>query len=125
MDHRRGTDKTKWARILQQLKRSWIDVVVLMTMFGLSFMLPDTQEEAQRAGSQLNLLALFITKTNSILWPWLIVDIVRKWKWPYLDLQQLVTGKDREGNDIRYAWAGIFFLLGIYYVVIFAFATGG
>lgn len=112
-------------RFITQFKRLWIDITVLVVMFVLSFFLPDTEEEAKLAGSQLNLLALFITKTNSILWPWLLVDVVRRWKWPYLDLQCLVRGRDNEGNEIKYAQAGVFFLCVIYFVVIYAFATGG
>lgn len=116
MDYRRKSDLKVHTRITDMLKRIWIDIFVLLTMFGLSFLLPDTPEEAKRAGSQLNLMAMFITKTNSILWPWLITDVVRKWKYPYLDLQKMV----KEGQ-----WSGVVFLTVIYFVVIYAFAVGG
>jgi hypothetical protein len=116
VEYRRDEDKLIGARILNSFKRVWIDLLVLSVMFGLSFMLPDTPDEAKRAGSQLNLLALFITKTNSILWGWLIIDVVRKWKWPYLDIQIMLQEKN---------YAGVYFLLGIYMVVIYSFAVGG
>jgi hypothetical protein len=125
MEFKREADRKMKMRFFNAAKRIWIDVLVLLLMFGLSFLLPDTPDEASKAGSQLNLMALFITKTNSILWPWLIVDIVRKWKWPYLDLQCLINGRDREGNEIKHATWGIAFLMVIYYVVIYAFAVGG
>lgn len=117
MMNRRSTDRIGVrAKALESFKRVWIDITVLLMMFGLSFLLPDTPEEARKAGSQLNLLALFITKSNSILWPWLLVDVVRKWKWPYLDLQKMILEKD---------YAGVYFLIAIYVVVIYSFAVGG
>lgn len=123
---KRLPDKLPWrTRFITQLKRLWIDIVVLSIMFGLSFLLPDTEEEARKAGSQMNLLALFITKTNSVLWPWLLVDVVRRWKWPYLDLHCLISGKDNQGNEVKNAQGGIVFLCVIYAVVIYCFAKGG
>lgn len=114
-----------WGKFFTQLKRLWIDLTILAVMFGLTFFLPATEEEAKRAGSQLNLMALGITKTIGVLWPLVFVDIMRRWKWPYLDLQCLIMGKDIQGNEIKYAQAGIFFLGAIYVVVIYSFAKGG
>lgn len=116
MEQRRREDKLILRKMAGRVKRVWIDIVVLAVMFSLTYLLPSNAEQAAGAGPRLNLLALFITKTNSVLWGWLIVDIVRKWKWPYMDLQSLI-----EGNR----WHGVIFLLGIYIVVIYSFAVGG
>lgn len=125
MELKQFTGQPLRERVFSQLKRLWIDLTILAIMFGLSFLLPDTEEEAKRASSQMNLLALNITKTMGVLWPLVFVDIMRRWKWPYLDLQCLIMGKDNQGNEIKYAQAGIFFLCAIYVVIIYSFAKGG
>jgi len=127
MYQRRTGDRngSKWSNVVSQFRRFWLDILIILVIFGLSFLLPDTPEEAKVAGSQKNLLALFITKGLSVLFAWLLVDSGRKIKWPYLDLQRLVDGKDEDGNEIKNATMGIFFLSVIYAVVIYSFAVGG
>lgn len=99
-----------------RFKRVWIDLLILSVMFGATFLLPSTPEQAEETGPRMNLLALFITKTNSVLWGWILVDIIRKWAWPYLDLRKLIEEENMSGT---------IFILGIYIVVIYSFAVGG
>ena len=88
----------------------------MAVMYVFSLWLPNTPEEAAQAGPHLNLMALFITKTNSVLFPLLIIDLVRRWQFPYLDLSRLVE----DGN-----MPGVLFLSVIYGVFVYAFAVGG
>jgi hypothetical protein len=103
-------------KVAIKAKRIWIEIVIMLVMFSLSFLLPATKDEAEQAGSLTNLLALFVVKTNSALWGLLLVDLFRKWKWQYLDLKVMVE---------RGQWSGVLFLLGIYVIVIYAMAAGG
>lgn len=98
------------------IKRVWIDILILAAMLGLSFLLPSNQYEASQAGSKLNLLAIFISKTNSVILPLMIVDLLRRWKWPYLDLHVMLNDRN---------WAGVMFLAIIYAVVVYSYAVGG
>jgi hypothetical protein len=116
MRYKREEDKKTYMRVWNRFKRLWVDIVVLCVMFGLSFLLPNTPEEAAHSTAQMNLLALFITKTNAILWAWLLVDFARTWKYPYIDLQVYIDDRN---------WAGVVFLSTIYFVVIYAMAVGG
>ena len=116
MENRRSTDRTRRARAVENAKRFWLDVLVLIVMFSFTMFLPSTKEEVRTAGPVMNLLALFITRTNSVIWAWLLVDVIRKIKYPYLDLQKMIEEKN---------WIGVGFLALIYGVVIHAFTAAG
>jgi len=125
MEYKRDSDKRLFVSIWNRIKRVWVDLAILITMVGLTFLLPKSAYEASEAGSQLNLLALFITKTNSVVIPLLMIDIIRRWKWPYMDLQLLIRGSNIDGQEIKNAPFAIIFLAVIYLVFVYAFATGG
>lgn len=116
MQNRRATDKRLRDRIREEFLRLWFLLTVMTIMFIASLFLPRTKEEAEAAGSLLNIMALFVTKTNSVLWGWSIAHLGRLIMFPYMDLQKYIEDKN---------WPGVAFLAILYGIVIHAFAVGG
>ena len=66
--------------------------------------------------ARLGLLGLFITKGMFVTMGVLYAHASRKFLFPYLDMEGLIT---------EHHWGGVAFLTAYYGVVIWAFAVGG
>jgi len=93
---------------LGKVKRIRTELTLLLVMaIAIAFIPPE---------ARLGLLGLFITKGMFVTMGVLYAHASRKFLFPYLDMEGLIT---------EHHWGGVAFLTAYYGVVIWAFAVGG
>ena len=93
---------------LGKVKRIRTELTLLLVLaIAIAFIPPE---------ARLGLLGLFITKGMFVTMGVLYAHASRKFLFPYLEMEVLIT---------EHHWAGVGFLTAYYGVVIWAFAVGG
>jgi hypothetical protein len=93
---------------LEKVKRIRTELALLLVLaIAIAFIPPE---------ARLGLLGLFITKGMFVTMGVLYAHASRKFLFPYLDLEVLIT---------EHHWGGVTFATAYYGVVIWAFAVGG
>ncbi len=98
--------------LIKNFKRSRVSLLLVLLVVVSAFLLPNTTEITPREA----LLSLITTKTIGVSMGVLIAHYSRVFRFPYMDLEELINN----GH-----WAGVIFLAVWYGVIIWAFSMGG